>query len=96
MQKSKHDWSILVKDVMLNPAFDAMELEPSFSFNALDDALMDMAGGITSPEQLGAGWIKCDVVMDILAMGCHLRTTWPVPGAYYCDIVQVAQKVIES
>lgn len=96
MQKSKHDRSILVKDVMLNPAFDAMELEPPFSFNALDDALVDMAGGITSPEQLGAGWIKCDVVMDIPAMGCHLRTTWPVPGAYYRDIVQVAQQVIES
>ena len=50
MQKSKLDWGILVKDVMLNPAFVAKELEPPFSFNVLDDALVDMAGGITNPE----------------------------------------------
>ena len=96
MQKSKLDRGILVKDVILNPAFDATELAPPFSFNALDDALVDTASGITSPAQLGAGWIKCDVVMDIPAMGGHPRTTWPVPGAYYRNITQVAQHVLES
>ena len=96
MQKSKLDRSILVKDIILNPAFDAKELEPPFKFDVLDDALVDMAGGITNPEQLGAGWIKCDVVMDIPAMGSHPRTTWPVPGAYYRNITQVAQCVLES
>jgi hypothetical protein len=96
MQKSKLNRNILVKDVILNPAFDPMELEPPFSFDALDDALVDTTGGITSQEQLGAGWVKSDVVMDIPAMGHHPRTTWPVPGAYYRNITQVAWCVLES
>ena len=28
-------------------------------------------------------------------MGSHPGTTWPVPGAYYHDITQVAQHVLE-
>jgi hypothetical protein len=94
-KKSKLDRDILVKEVLLNPAFDPKELAPPFSFNTLDDLLLKSADGNGDP-MLPVGWKQRDVVIDIPPTAHQPRTTWKIAGLYIRDILQVAKDVAEG